>query len=266
MVARLASLVLLFCLVASTDCSAESRPLCLACHPLHYGQRGTCTGCHRGNAAAVRKNVAHHLLIAGKYAGFTLGATAIVKKGELLMEALSCRRCHVSAGRGNRFATSLDSLLEAKPVPEIAAAIGSPAWGMPDFRLPETEITAIVNALLSGTEQSGKTVGERPLAVYFKNTEHVPGDVFSKKCGGCHRMFSDGGGLLGTGEIGPNLSGLLTRFYPETFPKGKRWTLPRLRSWIGNPRKLKPGALMPPVKLDRAQLRELAALPAKGEL
>ena len=241
----------------SAGAAAEPRPACLACHPLHCRERGACTGCHRGNAASTRKNIAHHLLIAGRYADFTLGETTRLKEGNRLLEQLACRRCHLSGGRGNRFATLLDSLPASKAPGELADAVKFPAQGMPDFRLDDPRIVAVVNALFAGAKNSGKKEQERPLTVHFQKPGREARDLFSSKCGACHRALTESQGLLGRGEIGPNLSGLLSEFYPADFAGNKRWTEQRLRSWIDNPRKIAPRALMQPVPLDARQFREL---------
>ncbi len=251
---------MLLCLCAApAGAAAKPRPACLACHALHYADQGSCTGCHRGNAASARKNIAHQLLIAGRYAGFTLGNTAVVKEGERLMEQLACRRCHVSGGRGNSFAASLDALLATKPAAEVADAVKFPAQGMPDFRLDETRITPLVNAVFAGGRNAGEKRRERPLTVHFLSSPGQSRDVFSGKCGACHRALTERQGLLGGGEIGPNLSGLLTEFYPADFPGGGRWTPERLRNWIDNPRRLAAHALMQPVRLDDREFRELTS-------
>jgi mono/diheme cytochrome c family protein len=266
LVAKLASLTtLLYCLIGAPASAAEPRPSCLACHPVHYADRGGCTGCHRGNPASARKNIAHHLLIAGKYASFTLGDTAVFRRGNLLLDQLGCRRCHQSGGRGNRFATSLDTLLRSKPAEEIARAIHSPAQGMPDFGLREGQISALVNAVIAGGVQAGKPGRERPLTVHFQKTAKESTDLFSRKCVACHRILAGKEGMLGMGEIGPNLSGLLSEFYPASFPGGRRWTPQRVRGWIENPRRFKTNALMQPVMLDDREFRELETLLGAGQ-
>ena len=247
-------------LVGATGAWGTPPPSCLGCHRVHYANRGSCTGCHRGNQATARKNIAHHLLIPGTYASFTLGETAEVRQGEELMERLACRRCHESGGRGNRFAAPLDAAARDKAPDAIARAIEVPAEGMPDFRLPGGEVTRLVNAVLAGGAKGIKKSGEAPETVHFAAGRTAPKDVFSRRCGGCHRMLTGRGRLLGNGRVGPNLSGLLTEFYPSTFRGRERWTGQRLSDWLRNPRTVAPNALMPPVALDRQETRELQEL------
>lgn len=256
MVAYLASLILAICTLCSLAWGAQPRQMCLSCHPAHYAERGVCTSCHNGNPASDRKNIAHHRLIAGKFAHFTLG-DALFKDGERLMERYACRRCHVSAGRGNRLATSLDTLKDTKTPEEIAAAISSPVMGMPDFRLDEKQVVALVNAVLGGAKKRGGGRLELPLVVHFEVAKSGGKDVFSSKCGPCHRMLSQGKGVLGSSDSGPNLSGLLTEYYPKTFGEGQGWSEERLRRWLGNPRMVRKWARMPPVELSAKEFREL---------
>jgi len=256
LVAHLSSLILLCCLFGPVILSAGAAQLCLGCHTAHYRDRGLCSDCHRGNPASDRKNIAHYRLIAGPYARFTLGADPVVEQGNRLLEQLACRRCHVSGGRGNRLATSLDSLVEAKVIEEIVAALNAPARGMPDFMLADSQVVALVNTLFAGSKKSLRRGSEQPLAVHFETTNQKRQDVFSLKCGACHRTLTQHWGLLGTGDIGPNLSGLLSEFYPAKFDN-KRWTIDGLRRWLRNPRQLRPYAAMRPIILDESQWREL---------
>lgn len=263
MVALLSSLtVFLWLLLPAWGGQGE---LCLNCHPSHYRERSPCTGCHRGNPASRRKNVAHHLLIPGRYARFTLGNSPVVAQGNRLVEQLACRRCHVIGGKGNRLATPLDSLLATKPPGEIAAAVLSPAQGMPDFKLDEAQVVAIVNALFAEAGKGEKQGGELPLVVHFEKADKPAGDLFSRKCGPCHRMLTMRRGLLGSGTIGPNLSGLLSPFYPSTYAGTKPWTEERLVLRLHNPRQVSPHALMQPVDLNAGELRDLKSIIAAQE-
>jgi hypothetical protein len=259
LVADIAFIALGLCLLCLPAWGAQQRQMCLSCHPSHYTERSVCTGCHRGNPGSDRKNIAHHRLIAGRFAGFTLGETVMVQEGKRLMGQLACRRCHISGGLGNRLATSLDTLMDAKSPEEIAAAISSPALGMPDFRLQEKQVVALVNAVFFGAKAAGKHM-ERPLMVHFEAGRKGNEDVLSRKCGQCHRALSSGRGVIGSGDRGPNLSGLFTEYYPKTFGKGQGWSEERLRRWLVNPRMVRKWARMPPVKLSAKELRELVDL------
>jgi hypothetical protein len=66
--------------------------------------------------------------------------------------------------------------------------------------------------------------------------------------------------LLGSGTIGPNLSGLFSPFYPLTFEGTKPWTMERLEQRLRNPRQVSSHALMPPVVLDTGEVRGLKGI------
>jgi cytochrome c2 len=131
---------------------------------------------------------------------------------------------------------------------------------MPDFGLTDDQITALVNALLGGSKKNLRRSSEQPLAVHFEAARQERQDVFSIRCGSCHRMLTRSQGLLGSGDIGPNLSGLLSEYYPATFGTSRRWTVEGLRRWLKNPRQVRPNTTMRPVNLDQNQMRELEAL------
>jgi cytochrome c2 len=59
------------------------------------------------------------------------------------------------------------------------------------------------------------------------------------------------------GRQGPNLSGFFTSFYPKTAPGERAWSEKVLTDWVANPRALRPGAVMPPVPLDPAELQQV---------
>ncbi|MCM0082144.1 c-type cytochrome [Geomonas sp. Red32] len=239
---------------------AVARELCTSCHKPHYRERGSCISCHRGNPAALRKNVAHHLLIPGKYLWYTVGKGDALAGGERLMERFACRRCHVSGGKGNHLATPLDGVMRSREASAVVAAIRTPALGMPDFRLTDRELTPLINALYAGSSRAPAPVKEPPVSVHFADRAGRAQDVFSRKCGSCHRMLTSRLGLLGSGEIGPNLSGLLTPWYPPTFRGSERWNAERLFRWVENPRRIAPEARMQPVPLTAEERRELERL------
>lgn len=245
-----------FILLAHSGAFGAEQQLCLKCHPVHYEKRGSCTGCHGGNSGSDRKNIAHYKLIRGKFSYFTLGKVEIVLEGERLLKQYACRRCHISGKEGNRLAASLDTVVSVKTPEEMLSSIKHPVTGMPDFRLQDPELTALVNAIHAGAEKGEPKKDERPLAVLF--TQRQKGkDPFSLKCGSCHKVLSKRKGLLGRGDYGPNLSGLLTEFYPETFKIHEKWNENGLKQWLENPRQIKPMAKMQPVAMTETEMREL---------
>lgn len=232
----------------------------MSCHPSHYAGRGGCVDCHRGNPGSDRKNIAHHRLIAGRFARFTLGESAELTEGKRLMQQYGCRRCHISAGKGNRLATPLDTLAEARTPEEVMAAIKSPAQGMPDFRIADRQAVLLVNAILDGARHVQIQDREQPLRVHFEPVQGAKENIFSRKCGACHRVLTERQGAIGTGDIGPNLSGLFSGFYPVNFGEEQVWTGERLRRWLLNPRTVRGWARMPPIELSAAELRELVEI------
>jgi len=237
--------------------AATARPLCLGCHPAHYAERGTCTACHRGNPASGRRNIAHQQLIAGRYAVFSLGDTPQLRSGERLIEQFACRRCHVIGGRGNRLSADLDRALARTSPETIETSILQPVQNMPDFRVSKQQAVLLVNALLSASVRApAGDAGQRQI-VHFDRTGTAGKDVFSSKCGPCHRALTRRSGGLGQGDAGPNLSGLLSPFYPLTFRGRDRWTGKGLEGWLKNPRTVRPWATMQPVRLTESEFREL---------
>ena len=260
MVAHLFALILLILLNCLPALGAEGRQQCLACHRVHYAAQGKCTVCHRGNPASLRRNIAHHGLIAGRFARFTLKDDAVVREGSRLLDQFSCRRCHVTGGRGNRLAANLDGLYFKSNPGELAAAIQNPALGMPDFSLTDQQVVPLVNAILAGGQSRRGVQDGQPNAVHFDADGALRKDVFSRKCGACHRALTKKRGVIGQGAIGPNLSGLLSRWYPKTFRDGGEWNRKRLEEWLCNPRLVRNQARMQPVKLTAAELDELVEL------
>lgn len=257
MVSRVLTIALF--LAAVPAWGVQPRRLCLSCHPAHYAARGGCSDCHLGNPASERKNIAHAGVRAGKYARFTIGDEAYIKGGERLMDQLACRRCHVSGGRGNRLAVSLDGAAVRKTAGELALSIRLPVSIMPNFALKEEETTTLVNAILAGS-QGRQTDGAAPVRVHFSNIGKKRVDIFMAKCGGCHRILSRRLGAVGTGEAAPDLSGLFSVFYPKTFRGGEAWTHRNLAAWLKNPREIRPWARMLPVALTGTETKELESV------
>lgn len=257
MVSRVLIVVLLVTVVPAWG--GQPRQFCLSCHPVHYADRGGCSDCHRGNPGSDRKNIAHAGLRSGKYARFTIGDSPQTRAAERLMDQLACRRCHVSAGRGNTLATSLDGAAIRKTAGELALSIRRPVANMPNFGLEEEQITTLVNTILAGSH-GRKTDQTAPVRVHFNVSAKKSADIFSTKCGSCHRTVSERLGAVGTGDIGPNLSGLFTEYYPKTFKNGEAWTARDLRVWLKNPRETRPWARMQPVTLTESETKELESI------
>lgn len=238
---------------------------CRACHSVHYARDGSCVDCHRGRAAATRQELAHERLIRGRAASFRLWDSAALAEGRRLVEALACRRCHAIAGSGNSLASPLDRVVWQREQQALVASISEPVEGMPAFGLDAAQAESIVAFLLRSGEPHAS---EDAYRVRFERRAALEGGrggaptLFERHCGPCHRLLTPAG-LVGTGNAGPNLSGLLTPFYPKTAPRGAAWTEAALAEWLRNPRASRPGTVMPPVKLADEELpglvRELAA-------
>jgi cytochrome c2 len=175
------------------------------------------------------------------------------------MELLACRRCHVSAGRGNSLAASLDGAAMRKSAGELALSIRLPVANMPNFSLDEARITTLVNIIVAGS-LGRATDHTAPVKVHYKDSAKKNLDIFSKKCGGCHRIVSERRGAIGTSDIGPNLSGLFSKYFPRTFKSGEIWNVQNLRTWLKNPRETRPWARMQPVELAENEMNELESI------
>lgn len=236
--------------------AAPGRQLCLSCHPAHYSGSGSCTNCHQGNPASGRKNIAHQRLIAGRYARFTMTGDPVLREGNRLLDQYACRRCHVIGGTGNKLSANLDHATARRLPEEMSESIRRPVQNMPNFRVQDEQAVAVVNVLLSAARQQS-AVAVRPQVVHFDQAGSAGKDVFSIKCGPCHRLLTSRLGGLGRGDAGPNLSGLLSSYYPKSFRNREAWNADRLRRWLENPRAIRPGAQMLPVKLSETELRDL---------
>jgi len=136
---------------------------------------------------------------------------------------------------------------------------------MPDFQMERPRAVLLVNALLAAAVRQTAASGAQRQVVHFDRTGTAGKDVFSRTCGPCHRALTARLGGVGQGDAGPNLSGLLSPHYPETFRDKVRWTGRDLADWLNNPRKIRPGARMQPVILPEPEFRELVdILKAEG--
>ena len=252
--AVLITAILLSCVIPVIASPGNS---CLECHSVHYAEQGECVFCHRGNQRTSRKELAHSGLIRGRYAGFTNSRSVEQLSGIQLAEKAACRRCHVLHGTGNRLATNLDSLLWTAKPEAISSALVNPALYMPNFHFSENNLDSLVTAVLAGGLKAGKTLREPPLLVHFSDAESAKQNIFVKNCGSCHKLLSKRDGGLGSGIVGPNLSGLLSRFYPQTFEDNKPWDEERLKRWLKNPRIIRKNAVMRPITLKAEEWEQL---------
>jgi cytochrome c2 len=230
---------------------------CVQCHTPHFETEGSCLDCHRGDPRTRRMNIAHYRLIQGKYACFMLPENSDVKEGGRIIDASGCRRCHRTGNQGNRMASDLDASLDKTQPEDLAHAIEFPAVFMPDFQFNASDIDKVVNAILRSSAVWGPESGETPEIIYFEKNKEAGNNAFNKYCGSCHRVLTQQFGGLGLGNIGPNLSGIFSRFYFKSFNDGNSWNETRLARWLKNPRDIKANAQMPPVKLTEDELGHL---------
>lgn len=258
----LRSAVLIIVLLLTSICRGEAAPHnnCLGCHPVHYREQGSCRYCHRGNQRTSRKQLAHSGVIAGQYATFTNSREPSVIAGIKLAKQAACRRCHVLNKTGNHLASNLDNLLWTTSPEAIRKALLEPALYMPVFYFSGPDLDRLITAILAGGLQAGKGPKEPPQVVYFSNAGAEKQNVFSKQCGGCHKVLSKRDGGLGTGTAGPNLSGLMTQFYPPTFTDNTRWSEEKLKRWVKNPRAVRKDTLMRPVPLKDEEWDQLLTI------
>ncbi|SNB44799.1 Cytochrome c [Geobacter sp. DSM 9736] len=229
--------------------------MCLTCHRAHHADHGTCNSCHGGNDRTTRKQVAHDNLVAGRLARHHIRNSPAVARGSKLIETLACRRCHTSGKTGNRLSGDLDRVSAHRHPLALEESILHPAENMPDFRLNRENAADIVNAIMAKRAAAGTT--DLPLVLRFRKKEGAGSTIFARKCGACHRALTSRHGPQGEGDIGPNLSGLLSRFYPATFENDRPWNVERLQKWLHNPRLVRPHAMMKPVPVKNSEFKEL---------
>ncbi len=253
---------LLILLLVPCTMSAKEPPAkiihCLHCHPVHYATRASCVECHKGVPDTRRLDIAHSNLIAARYSAFTLDGSAVVERGQQRLKDYACRRCHISDNKGNRLAANLDLAPRYSKPEELDEAIKTPVLFMPEFHFTEQHRTELINALLDGARRSKFPEGEVPGVIHFEGEGAPVERLFEKHCGGCHRVLTAQFGGLGSGLIGPNLSGLFTESYLANFSaEGLRWNRENLEKWLKNPRKFRPLSQMPPVSLKADELEKL---------
>jgi len=241
------------------------RSACLACHGSHYAELGSCVSCHRGNDHTDRKGIAHQDIIDGRFAHFTIKGRPVVEQGKKLILALACRRCHIYERQGNPLATNLDRLAANTAPQALFEALKSPVLFMPDFHLDEAQLNALVNAILAAAERDGKA-GETPQVVHFEDEKRSRENIFVRHCGPCHKVLSERFGGLGSGSVGPNLSGLFSPFYPRTYRDAESWSPEKLKKWLENPRNIKANARMTPVRLTEGDFAALLEIMGNGQI
>ncbi|OFZ20313.1 MAG: hypothetical protein A2X94_02800 [Bdellovibrionales bacterium GWB1_55_8] len=231
----------------------SARAACVNCHEsqLHYRSIGSCVSCHGGMEKTDRKAIAHTGLLAGRFSHHLIPASDHVKRGNEIIEAFSCRRCHLIAGKGNRLAANLDDAPLRESAQLLLNSIRAPSLFMPDFEFTESQLTDVMNSILAAAKNRtlrDTANQETPQVIHFEESVPENSSAFEKHCGGCHRVLSASAGALGRSNTGPNLSGLFSPHYPKTFEGRKTWTADSLKKWLRNPRALNKTTRMPPVE------------------
>lgn len=255
---------LILILLLTTNLFAAETPAekthCLECHPIHFAELGACVSCHRGFSGTARLNIAHNGLIAARFSSFTLAEDQITKQGKQRLDDYACRRCHISTDKGIRLAANLDFSQREKTPEELEEAIQFPALFMPEFHFNEQQRIELINAILFGGSQIKVPEQEFPEVVHFEGEEVNHEFQFEKHCGSCHRALTARYGGLGSGLIGPNLSGIFSEFYLLNFGQdNQRWTRENLEKWLKNPRQVRIYAQMPPVMLKQKEFDALCS-------
>lgn len=228
---------------------------CLNCHVGHYFSYKSCRSCHRGIVKSSRKEIAHYGLIPGRYAYFRFEKSEILRQGNKLIQRAGCLRCHKILDRGNLLATPLDLLPDDIEITKLVDFIKNPPMYMPEFEFRGDQIVKIINVILRAIFYSTKRHKREYYYVHFESFEKK--DIFSRKCGMCHKILTKIKGGLGKGNIGPNLSGLFTQFYPQ---KSVKINETNLGDWLKNPRSVKELTLMPPVDISPNEVNYLIKL------
>jgi len=232
---------------------AEQRTGCVSCHIAHYAEAGACDDCHRGQPSSARKELAHARLLSRRAAEHGLAGGSAVKEGRALVEAAACRRCHIIGGAGTGLAVNLDGVAWNREQADLVASIQKPVENMPAFGFDRPQAEALIAFLLNSAPRNAT---EETYRVQFARDPSRTPATFDQKCGGCHRLLTPLG-PLGRSQDGPNLSGLLTEFYPMTAALGHAWSEKTLREWVANPRSLRRATIMPPVALTSAEFDQV---------
>jgi len=226
---------------------------CIDCHEMHYQDIDNCESCHRGISETRRKDLAHFKLIEGKYAEFLFASSAKKNEGIDLINKSGCRRCHNIGNKGNKLSVDLNSSVKSQSVKTIVDSIKNPNEFMPNFYFTADQIDSIVTALLYFAYIEDRYNNNIVQVAHIASESE---NIYEKKCGGCHKMISSNFGPVGSADIGPNLSGLLSDFYPREIA-GKKWSEQILVEWIKNPRSILINALMPVVILSDDELEKV---------
>lgn len=242
--------ILLIFILVIFNINVYSKELCVECHIKHIDF--SCISCHRGNPDTKRFNLAHKNIIKGIFLRYTVD-DVVKRRGDILLNDLGCRRCHRIGNKGNLKGNELNLSIKKKNAGQIIDAIKNPSIFMPDFKLKEESLILVINALYSNYSV-GKSKERKQIVVFFK-TEHKD-NIFENRCGACHRIISDLYGFLGSGSVAPNLSGILTEFYPKTKILLKN-DEENIKKFLKNPRSHNRFSAMPVIELTDYEIDQI---------
>lgn len=226
-----------------------SKDLCINCHGEHI--KSSCVSCHRGNPDTKRIGLAHYKIISGKFLKYKIDKK-IKEDGDILIKNLGCRRCHIIGKSGNNKGNDLNKIIKKKTTEEIILAIQNPGYFMPDFKIYDSTLILLMNALFSSSNSD--TIERGVNMIYFKRQQLD--NIFDNKCGSCHRLISDKLGFLGKSGIAPNLSGILTEYYPKT--KNLKSNTPEdIKIFLKNPRSYNKNSIMPPQEISDIEIKNI---------
>lgn len=240
--------IIIFTLLIA-NITAYGKELCVTCHKEHI--KSSCISCHRGNSETKRLNLAHYKIVPGKFLLYKINKD-INYKGNLLIKNLGCRRCHIIGDSGNNKVNNLNKTIEKKTTGEIIFTIQHPGDFMPDFNISGNTLTLIMNGLFSNSNIN--KIEKETNIIYFKKQQFD--NIFNNKCGKCHRLLSDKFGFLGEGRNAPNLSGILTEYYPKT-GNLKSNTPEDIKIFLKNPRSYNKNSIMPPQELSDIEIEKI---------
>ena len=226
---------------------------CLNCHKKHYEKIANCIVCHRGINKTSRKDIAHFGLITKKFSDFTINNRDI-NMGREIVNNSHCRRCHYIENKGNFIAVNLNNSGYENIGEYLFKMIKNPVEFMPNFEFDNETVYKIVKYILFNS--NNVSIKQNPYPVFMKSSQK---SVFKELCSGCHNIISKKTGPVAGKNIGPNLSGLFSGFYPVDFikPKSPKWDNETLKKWILNPRNYKKNSTMPPLEISKSDLEKL---------
>ena len=180
--------------------------------------------------------------------------TELVKHGKDLWEQNNCMGCHTLFGEGAYYAPELTKVYERRGEAFIRQMLIDPQVMYPSerkmqkYHFTEQERDALVAFLKwAGTVDLNGFPADPPLAPKKTQVTEVSQSVdlptpalYQQMCTACHSLKGQGG------AVGPALDGV-----------GSRKTAEWLRSWIKDPKSVKPDTTMPTLPMSETDLEEV---------